>query len=159
MEKFPFLKFDDLYINKYGREIKMLNKYWVGEQYCIKLKQSDRRGFSARSTGAIDNRGLPTRSFKSKAHLEQHSTSCIRFRNLNPYIVIYKINLVNCWDILLLRIISSRAQYNTRKVQRLSKAQHKRKTYVNKRVEYTSSEVEVQGSLYLVIEYRDDDIV
>ena len=101
MEKFPFLSYDDLYIKKYGREIKILNKYWVGEQYCIKLKQSDRRGFSARATGAIDNRGLPTRSFKSKAHLEQHSTSCIRFRNLNPYIVIYKTNLVNCWKNLI----------------------------------------------------------
>ena len=30
---------------------------------------------------------------------------------------------------------------------------------MSKRVEYTESSVEVQGSLYLVTEYRDDDIV
>ena len=56
--------------------------------YVLKLKQSDRRGFSVRSTGAVDSRGLPTRSFKSKAHLEQKSSSCIRFKSLNHYIVI-----------------------------------------------------------------------
>ena len=67
----------------------------------MKLKQSDRRGFSARSTGALDTKSLPTRSFKSKSHLERHSSSCIKFRKLNPYIVRYKINLVNCWEILL----------------------------------------------------------
>ena len=45
----------------------------------MKLKQSDRRGFSARSTGALDTKSLPTRSFKSKSHLERISSSCIRF--------------------------------------------------------------------------------
>ena len=56
----------------------------------MKLKQSDRRGFSARSTGALDSKSLPTRSFKSKSHLERISSSCIRFENsLNLYIVIY----------------------------------------------------------------------
>ena len=88
MKKFDFLQPDDLYIRKYGREIKMLQKQWVGSLYCIRLKQSDRRGFSARSTGAIDNKGLPTRSFKSRAHLEQRSTSCIRFEIPNHYIEI-----------------------------------------------------------------------
>ena len=45
----------------------------------MKLKQSDRRGFSARSTGALDIKSLPTRSFKKKAHQERISSSCIRF--------------------------------------------------------------------------------
>lgn len=45
----------------------------------MKLKQSDRRGFSARSTGALDTKSLPTRSFKSKSHQERISSSCIRF--------------------------------------------------------------------------------
>lgn len=101
LEKFKFLKEDDLYIKKWGREIKILTKFWIGEQYYMKLKQSDRRGFSARSTGAIDSKSLPTRSFKSKAHLEQKSSSCIRFKSLNPYIVIYRTNSVNCGDMLL----------------------------------------------------------
>lgn len=88
LEKFKFLKEDDVYIKKFGREIKTLTKSWIGEMYILKLKQSDRRGFSVRSTGAVDSRGLPTRSFKSKAHLEQKSSSCIRFNSLNHYIVI-----------------------------------------------------------------------
>ena len=97
LNKFTFLKPDDLYIKKWNREIKILNKYWIGELYMLKLKQSDRRGFSARSTGAIDTKGLPTRSFKSRTHQEQYSTSCIRFGILlNPYIVICKSNSVNC---------------------------------------------------------------
>ena len=45
----------------------------------MKLKQSDKRGFSARSTGALDTKSLPTRSFKSKSHQERISSSCIRF--------------------------------------------------------------------------------
>jgi hypothetical protein len=87
LEKFKFLKEDDVYVKKFGREIKMLTKSWVGEMYVLKLKQSDRRGFSVRSTGAVDAKGLPTRSFKSKAHLEQKSSSCIRFKSLNHYTV------------------------------------------------------------------------
>lgn len=45
----------------------------------MKLKQSDRRGFIARSTGAIDTKGLPTKSYKSRSHLEQYSGNAIRF--------------------------------------------------------------------------------
>lgn len=45
----------------------------------MKLKQSDRRGFSVRSTGAVDTKGLPTRNYKSRSHLEQYSGSAIRF--------------------------------------------------------------------------------
>ena len=65
----------------------------------MKLKQSDRRGFSARSTGTINNKGLPTRSFKSKSHQERISSSCIRFRILNLYTAMYITNSVNCWKI------------------------------------------------------------
>ena len=45
----------------------------------MKLKQSDKKGFSARSTGAINTKELPTRSFKSKSHQDAHSETCIRF--------------------------------------------------------------------------------
>lgn len=79
-KKFPFIKEDDLYIKKWGREHKCLTKYFIGEMYIMKLKQSDRRGFSARSTGALDTKSLPTRSFKSKSHQERISSSCIRFK-------------------------------------------------------------------------------
>lgn len=79
MAKYPFIKRDDMYIKKWGKLHKVLTPTVVGEMYCMKLKHSDKRGFSARSTGAIDDKGLPSRSFKSKAHLEKASSSCIRF--------------------------------------------------------------------------------
>lgn len=79
LKKFPYIKNDDLYVKKWGREFKVLSKYFVGDMYILKLKQSDRRGFSARSTGALDSKSLPTRSFKSRSHLERISSSCIRF--------------------------------------------------------------------------------
>lgn len=79
MKKFDWLGPEVCYINKFGRRIKMLRKQWVGEMYIIKLKQTDQRGFSVRSTGSIDGRGLPTRSFKSKDHQEPHSDKPIRF--------------------------------------------------------------------------------
>lgn len=69
----------DLYIKKWNREYKVLTKYVIGEMYIMRLKQSDRRGFSVRNTGALDARGLPTKSFKSKYHLEKFSSNCIRF--------------------------------------------------------------------------------
>lgn len=83
-KKFPFIGEDDLYVRKWGREYKVLTKYVVGEMYLLKLKQSDRRGFSARSTGALNSKGTPARSFKSRAHLEKNSSSCIRFRFTEP---------------------------------------------------------------------------
>lgn len=36
LEKFKFLKEDDVYVKKFGREIKMLTKSWVGEMYVLK---------------------------------------------------------------------------------------------------------------------------
>ena len=85
LKRFPFIQKDDLYIRKWGREYKMLTKYFIGEQYVMKLKQSDRRGFSARSTGALDTKSLPTRSFKSRSHLERISSSCIRFGEFESF--------------------------------------------------------------------------
>lgn len=78
LEKFDFLKADTLYINKWGRKMKVLSKAWVGYMYCIKLKQTDIRGFSARNTGAIDTKSLPTRSYKSKHHTEKYSSTSVR---------------------------------------------------------------------------------
>lgn len=70
---------DDLYVNKWGRRYKCLRKEFVGQLYILKLKQTDRRGYSSRNTGAIDITGLPTRRYKSRSHLEQTSSTAIRF--------------------------------------------------------------------------------
>ena len=79
LEKNEWLEPETIYINKYGRKIKTMSKHWLGTMYLLKLKQSDLRGFSARSTGAIDIKGLPTRSYKSRNHMEKWSDSAIRF--------------------------------------------------------------------------------
>ena len=82
LEKNEWLKPEHVYVNMNGRKIKTMSKHWLGTMYLLKLKQSDLRGFSARSTGAIDLKGLPTRSYKSRNHMEKYSDSAIRFFNL-----------------------------------------------------------------------------
>lgn len=78
-KKYDFLTPYDLYINKWGREIKMLNPGYIGEMYIIKLKQTSRKGFSARATGSVNAKGLPERSYKNKSFTELHSSTPIRF--------------------------------------------------------------------------------
>lgn len=78
-KKYDWLEPDDIYINKFGRTIKCLQKQYIGRMYVIPLKQTSRKGFSARGMGAVNAKGLPERSYKSKAHTELYSTSNIRF--------------------------------------------------------------------------------
>lgn len=82
--KYSWLNADRVYINKFGREIPILNKYRISEMYCMKLKQTARKGFSARNMGAINSKGLPERSYKSRSHLELVSSTPIRFKNAGP---------------------------------------------------------------------------
>lgn len=77
--KYDFLEPYDIYINKWGREIKTLNKCAVGEMYTLKLKQTSRKGFSVRGTGSINGKGLPERSYKNKVFTERTSSTPIRF--------------------------------------------------------------------------------
>ena len=44
----------------------------------LKLKQTSRKGFSARSTGSVNAKGLPERSYKNKSFTELHSSTPIR---------------------------------------------------------------------------------
>lgn len=79
LEKYKdILQPDDVYINKWGRPIKMMNKQWIGEMYILRLKQTPKRGFSARSTGAINGKGLPSKDKKNKDHTERISQTPIR---------------------------------------------------------------------------------
>lgn len=78
-KKYDFLKPYDLYLNKWGREIKILNPMYIGEMYILKLKQTSRKGFSVRGTGSVNAKGLPERSYKNKSFTELHSSTPIRF--------------------------------------------------------------------------------
>jgi hypothetical protein len=79
LDKYDWLSPDIVYVNQNGRKIKTMSRHWVGELLIMKLKQSDQRGFSARSTGAVDIKGLPVRSYKSRQHMEKHSDTAVRF--------------------------------------------------------------------------------
>lgn len=76
---YDWLKPYKIYINKWGRKIRCLNDVFLGEMYILKLKQTSRKGYSARSSGAINTKELPERSYKSKAHMERDSKTAIRF--------------------------------------------------------------------------------
>lgn len=77
--KYDWLKPYDIYIKKFGRRIKCINPAYVGYMYIMKLKQTSKKGFSARGTGAINRKGLPERSYKNKVHQELYSSTAIRF--------------------------------------------------------------------------------
>lgn len=79
LKRFDFLKPSPLFVNRNGIAERCLRDVWPGQMYIMKLKQSDRRGFSGRATGAINSRELPTRSYKSRSHLERVSGTAIRF--------------------------------------------------------------------------------
>ena len=75
---YEWLKPADVYINKWGRKIKIMKPLIVGDLYMMKLKQSSKKGFSARSTGALSKRGVPEKSFKTKQHQDLYSSTPIR---------------------------------------------------------------------------------
>jgi DNA-directed RNA polymerase beta subunit len=69
---------EDVFINKFGREIKMMNKLVVGEQYILVLKQSSKKGFSARSLGFINNKGLPDKTDRVRNNQSFYSGTPIK---------------------------------------------------------------------------------
>ena len=68
----------DVYIEKFGRTIKMMNKLVVGEQYVMVLKQSSKKGFSARSLGFVNMKGLPDKTDRMRNNLQIYSTTPIK---------------------------------------------------------------------------------
>lgn len=91
------MKPDDLYIYKFGREIKCLQPAYIGNMYCIILKQTGKKGFSVRGIGAVSQKGVPERSYKSKSHKDLYSSTAIRFGESETLKNWVSINYVNCW--------------------------------------------------------------
>lgn len=88
---YPWTNYMQVYVDRYGRTKIPLahNNIIIGEQYMIKLKQSSKKGFSARSAGALSKRGVPEKSFKNKAHQDAYSSTPIRIgdqENINSVI-------------------------------------------------------------------------
>ena len=76
-DTFPWIKPYDVYINKWGRRIKLMNPLYAGEEYIFKLKQTAKKNFSVRSTGYLSQRGLPDKSSKAKHNQQLYSTTPI----------------------------------------------------------------------------------
>ena len=86
---YDWIKPMDVYVNRFGRKIKILKPLIIGDIYMIKLKQTSKKGFSARSTGALSKRGVPDKSYKARDHLELYSQTPIRIgdqENINSII-------------------------------------------------------------------------
>lgn len=77
-DKYEWIKPYDVYINKFDRKIKIMKPLIVGSMYVIKMKQSSKKGFSVRSTGALSRKGIPQKSNKAKNHQELYSQTPIR---------------------------------------------------------------------------------
>ncbi|MDD3172107.1 MAG: hypothetical protein PHF63_00305 [Herbinix sp.] len=77
-KEFDWIKPYDVYINKFGRKIKLINPLVCGDMYIMKLKQTSAKGFSVRATGSINNKGLPGKSNKAKTNRELYSNTPIR---------------------------------------------------------------------------------
>lgn len=74
----PTQRKQDMYIRKFGRTIKMMRQLVIGDQYIIKLKQSSKKGFSSRSLGFINMKGLPDKTDRLRNNLQMYSTTPIK---------------------------------------------------------------------------------
>lgn len=77
-KKYDWLKPYKMYQRKWGQTFETLTPMIVGEMYMIRLKQTSERGFSARNEGAVNQKGLPERSYKNRNNTEFASDSAIR---------------------------------------------------------------------------------
>lgn len=88
-KEFDWIKPYDVYVNRFGRRIKVMKPLVVGDMYVIKLKQTSKKGFSVRSTGSLSKKGVPEKSNKAKDHQELYSKTPIRIgdqENINSAI-------------------------------------------------------------------------
>ena len=80
-DTFEFLKPYRIYFwqkdtNRWVRQIK---DEYVGYMHVMKMKQSSKKGLSVRSTGPINNYGLPDKSDDAKKFVIRHSNAPVRF--------------------------------------------------------------------------------
>lgn len=77
-DTFDFLGKDDIYIRKFGRDVKCLRQGIMGEMFMLKLKQTSKKQFSARSLAGVGVRNIPEKSSKAKMNLELYPSTPIR---------------------------------------------------------------------------------
>ena len=80
-DKFDFLKPYRIYFwqkdtQRWARQIK---DEYIGYMHVMKMKQSSKKGLSVRSTGPVNNYGLPDKSDDAKKFIIRHSNTPVRF--------------------------------------------------------------------------------
>lgn len=81
------------YVEKFGRLVPILRPVVMGQKYIVKLKHHPKSKMSARSTGFINSKDLPTKSASSKQNQAVYSNTALKFgemeitnllMNMNP---------------------------------------------------------------------------
>ena len=82
MDIFPWIKPTNCYIEKFGRRIKIMRPMIVADLYYLRLRQSSKKGYTARSTGSISKMGVPEKSNKAKKHQDTNPKTPVRLGNM-----------------------------------------------------------------------------
>lgn len=77
-DEFDWIKPYEVFVNRFGRRVKILKDLIVGDMYIIKLKQTSKKNHSVRATGSLSKEGVPEKSNKAKTHQELYSKTPIR---------------------------------------------------------------------------------
>ena len=80
-DKFDFLKPYRIYFwqKDTQRWARQINDEYIGYMHVMKMKQSSKKGLSVRSTGPVNNYGLPDKSDDAKKFIIRHSNTPVRF--------------------------------------------------------------------------------
>lgn len=78
MKKYDWIEPQQCYVNRFGRKIPIMRKLVIGDMYYIKLRQSSKKNYTARSTGSISKLGFPEKSNKSSNHEDTNPKTPVR---------------------------------------------------------------------------------
>lgn len=77
-EKYDWVGKEEVYIKRFGREIKVIRPMIIADVYMMRLKQTSEHGFSVRSTGSVDKKNVPAKSSDAKNGFDLFSNTPIR---------------------------------------------------------------------------------
>jgi DNA-directed RNA polymerase beta subunit len=159
-KEFDWIKPYDVFVNKFGRKIKILKPLVVGDMYVLKLKQTSKKGFSVRSTGGLSKKGLPEKTNKAKTHQELYSKTPIRIgdqENINAAIgvdteVIAQLHLFYRSSVIGRRDMGEALMTSLKELNSFSYSQE----FTNRNIEILNAYLLYMG---LKIEFSDDKFV
>lgn len=156
-KEFDWIKPYDVYVNRFGRRIKVMKPLVVGDMYVIKLKQTSKKGFSVRSTGSLSKKGVPEKSNKAKDHQELYSKTPIRIgdqENINsaigvPMDIIAQLHLFYRSSVLGRRHLGKKLAKKIKEIDHIEYLPE----FTNRNVEILQAYLKAMG---LRIEFSDD---